>query len=131
MPALCSEPDTLKVIHDLGFTTKVHPAEDGCIDPYKGLPSLASALGDTDTGLVMNDDDENEEEAHEGDGIRNGTSAMRAYQQLRFAECVQWKDAAKKPFDNKAVEKNLLLYCKLDTAAMVAVWWWLWSQGNK
>jgi hypothetical protein len=50
---------------------------------------------------------------------------------LRFAECVQWKDAAKKPFDNKAVEKNLLLYCKLDTAAMVAVWWWLWRQGNK
>jgi len=88
------------------------------------IASLASALGDT--GLVMN-----EEEAHDGEGIRNGTSAMRAYQQLRFAECVQWKDAAKKPFDNKAVEKNLLLYCKLDTAAMVAVWWWLWNKGNK
>ena len=130
LPALCSEPDTLAVLRGLGFTTKIDPAEDGRIDPYKGLPSLSSALSDTDTGLVMNDDDENEEESHVGEGIRTGTDAMRAYQQLRFPECVEWKDANKKPIDNKVVEKNLLLYCKLDTAAMVAVWWWLWSKAG-
>ena len=126
LPALCSEPDTLAVIQALGFKSKIPPDEDGCIDPYKGLPSFASARGDT--GIDAND--EIAQEAHEGEGIRNGTDAMLAYQQLRFPECVEWKDANKKPIDNNVLEKNLLLYCKLDTAALVAVWWWLWDKAN-
>ena len=102
--------------------------ETGCRDPYKSLHPIADFLGDSDTGLVTDDDDDDEEA---GEGIRNGTSAMRAYQQLRFSECVQWKDANKKPIDNVAVEKALLKYCELDTAAMVVVWWWLWTKANR
>lgn len=129
LPALCSSDDALKVIADLKFDMSGLDADEtGCRDPYKSLHPIADFLGDSDTGLVTDDDDDDEEA---GEGIRNGTSAMRAYQQLRFSECVQWKDANKKPIDNVAVEKALLKYCELDTAAMVVVWWWLWTKANR
>ena len=130
LPALCSEAGAMDVVRALGFTSNVQPNEDGCVDPYKGLDALAEVLGDSATGLVREGED-GDDDASEGDGIRTGTAAMRAYQQLRFAECVQWKDASKQPIDNGAVEQALLRYCKLDTAAMVVVWWWLWNQGRQ
>lgn len=58
-------------------------------------------------------DEEDEEVA---DAVREGTGAMRTYQEMLYGlrkTDVQFREA----------KKNLLLnYCKLDTAAMVMIW---------
>lgn len=125
LPAICSETETMQDVSCLGFRSGPEDREaDGCVDPYKGLPSLQAVLGEVAPALAaaIHDEDDSDDE---GEGIRNGTSAMRAYQQLRFKECVQWSDATKRPMDDFAVRKALLRYCELDTAAMVVVWSWL------
>lgn len=66
-------------------------------DPYKALPSLP-----------FNDDDE------EDNAVREGTGAIRTYQDLIFAGA----DGA----TQDARRQLLLQYCRLDTAAMVIIW---------
>jgi len=68
------------------------------LDPYKSLPSLP--FGD--------DDDED-------NAVREGTGAIRVYQDLIFDEGAT--------AEVRAARRQLLLqYCGLDTAAMVMIW---------
>ena len=68
------------------------------LDPYKALPALPFG------------DDEEEDEA-----VREGTGAIRVYQDLLFADSPSAEDTARR-------RKLLLQYCGLDTAAMVMIW---------
>lgn len=70
-------------------------------DPYKALPPLP-----------VGDDEE---------VVREGTGAIRAYQDMMFGLARQ-DDKVR-----RAYRQLLLQYCKLDTAAMVAIWWH-WTQ---
>ncbi|MEI7928840.1 MAG: hypothetical protein WCH40_09840, partial [Verrucomicrobiales bacterium] len=56
------------------------------------------------------------------EGVRCGTDAIRVFQQLHYGDSNTWGDV-----DDAALRKALKDYCKLDTAAMVAVWVWLTS----
>ena len=66
------------------------------IDPYKRLPAMVI------DGVDIT--------------VQEGTAAMRAYANMIFG------DAAKDPAQKESWKKLLLLYCKLDTLAMVAIW---------
>lgn len=68
------------------------------LDPYKVLPALP-----------LGDDDDNE------DAVRDGTGAIRVYQDMIFAET----PSAKRHADR---QKLLRQYCELDTTAMVMIW---------
>ena len=70
------------------------------LDPYQTLPPLP--LGD-------------EDDEYEQDVVKEGTGAIRIYQELIF-----WEGAKEKYRENH--EKLLRQYCKLDTAAMVMIW---------
>lgn len=67
-------------------------------DPYKVLPAFP-----------LGEDGEGE------DAVREGTGAIRVYQDLLFS-------ADQSPEVRAAREKLLLQYCELDTAAMVMIW---------
>jgi hypothetical protein len=57
-----------------------------------------------------------EEEADGADAVREGTGAIRAYQELLYGV------SATHPDKKEAWRQSLLQYCKLDTAAMVIIW---------
>ena len=67
-------------------------------DPYAALEPLP--FGDND---------------NEEDAVREGTGAIRVYQDLIFSEQASAKDQANR-------RKLLLQYCELDTNAMVMIW---------
>lgn len=73
-------------------------AEGKPLDPYKAL-----------SPLPFGDDEDNE------DVVREGTGAIRVYQDLIF--CVD-----STPQESANRQKLLLQYCGLDTAAMVIIW---------
>jgi len=76
--------------------------EDGhLLEPYKTLASLP--FGDN-------------ESADEIEAVREGTGAIRTYQEMMFGA------RRSEPLFREAMKKLLLNYCKLDTAAMVMVW---------
>ena len=77
----------------VGFSTEGKP-----LDPYKALPPLP-----------FGDDEDND------DVVREGTGAIRVYQDLIF--CV-----GSTPQESANRQKLLLQYCGLDTAAMVIIW---------
>jgi hypothetical protein len=67
-------------------------------DPYESLPALPFG-----------------EEDEEEDAVREGTGAVRVYQDLIFSDSASAQD--------KQNRRQLLLqYCQLDTAAMVMIW---------
>lgn len=66
------------------------------LNPYDVLPALP--IGDAE------------------EAVREGTGAMRAYQEMMFGLSSQ------APEKKEALRKLLLQYCKLDTAAMVMIW---------
>jgi hypothetical protein len=68
------------------------------LDPYKTLPALPFG-------------DDGEEE----DVVREGTGAIRVYQDLIFSEGAT-------PAETEARSRLLRQYCQLDTAAMVMIW---------
>ncbi len=70
----------------------------GAGDPYKALPELP--FGDDEA---------------EDDAVREGTGAIRVYQDLIFT-------ANPLAADQQNRRKLLLQYCRLDTAAMVMIW---------
>lgn len=80
---------------------KYQKAESGDFvkDPYQALPALP--LGGDDAGLE--------------DVVREGTGAIRVYQELMFLKDID------DPFRENR-ETLLKQYCELDTAAMVMIW---------
>ena len=82
-------------------------------DPYCLLPALPGSPSRS----VVDDD-----AADVTEGVRCGTDAIRVFQQLHYGDSSTWGDV-----DDAALRKALKDYCKLDTAAMVAVWVWLTS----
>ena len=91
-------------------------------DPYLLLSPLPGS------GLDGNEhmDDSGEENGADpfaggsNDGIRCGTDAIRAFQQLRFGSASVWSDV-----ETEALRTALKQYCRLDTAAMVVIWVWI------
>ena len=97
----------------------VLPAER---DPYRLLSPL---LGSPEQVGIANgecddDGDLGSATADSNDGVRCGTDAIRAFQQLRYGSDSIWGG-----IDTASLRASLKEYCKLDTAAMVAVWLWL------
>ena len=116
LPAICSEATGRRVIKDLmGAECFVANAPLGELwDPYGSLPMLN--LPEIE-GIVARIQGESEEtEDFEDAAVACGTDAIRAYQALRFGG---------PNIDSEKLRRQLLDYCKLDTAAMVAAWAWL------
>lgn len=78
-------------------------AQGAIMNPYDTLPGLPFA-------------DEELAEAGEPQAIREGTAAMRAYQELLYGP------SSRVPERKAAWGAALRQYCKLDTAAMVMIW---------
>ncbi|MDF2378440.1 MAG: DUF2779 domain-containing protein, partial [Verrucomicrobiales bacterium] len=79
------------------FSEYVGRDDDGnLLNPYDVLPALP--IGDA------------------AEAIREGTGAMRAYQEMMFGLSSQ------NPESRESLRQLLLQYCKLDTAAMVMIW---------
>lgn len=81
-------------------------------------PDFAEYVGHDSTGKLQNPYDTlpplpigAEEEV-----VREGTGAMRVYQELMFGV------SASDPETRKVYRKLLFQYCRLDTCAMVAIW---------
>lgn len=74
------------------------------MDPYKLLPPLFTDLPQTENDAVMVQDT-----------LSDGAAAMTAYARLQFEEMPLAQD--------KAIREALLRYCKLDTLAMVMIFW--------
>lgn len=88
---------------DPAFAKYYRQGEDGLpCSPYETLPNLP--FGDE------------EEEQDEAEAVREGTGAVRAYQELLYGL------SASNPERKEAWRKALLQYCELDTAAMVIIW---------
>ena len=90
--------NTPELWKDPDFQDYVDPSSDQQADPYKQLPDLP-----LDGGLSL-------------DAIREGTGAIRAYEDIIFG-----RGATDKDYRGQVVEA-LLQYCKLDTLAMVMIW---------
>lgn len=97
----CSEYHT----HEMFSQYFMKNEQGGILSPYDALPALEIA------GSVVN--------------IREGTGAVRGYQEMVFG-------LASQEADQKAQYRDLMLeYCKLDTAAMVIIWrYWLSLQNE-
>ena len=91
-------------------------------DPYRLLPPLPGSPVQTgiDNGGGDDESDPDSATVDSHEGVRCGTDAIRAFQQLRYGSDSTWGGV-----DTAALRESLLEYCKLDTAAMVAVWVWL------
>lgn len=98
LPAVWGQSQTLR--QHAWFSEYRGSNESGtCLDPYKTLEPLP-----------LGDEDEKDE-----DVVREGTGAIRVYQDLIF-----WVGVDAEYRQNR--EKLLKQYCKLDTAAMVMIW---------
>ena len=73
------------------------------IDPYKQLPKMFSDATDHDVELLS-----------EGDELNNGGLALTAYAKMQFTEMSEYERAQ--------LSNALLMYCELDTWAMVAIY---------
>jgi len=86
---------------DPDFAGYYAPGPDGKpANPYDTLPPLPFG----------------EEEGDEAEAVREGTGAIRAYQELLYGV------SAAHPDKKEAWRQSLLQYCKLDTAAMVIIY---------
>jgi hypothetical protein len=93
-PALWTDPDFAQY-HRL-------ETDGGLLNPYDTLPPLP--FGD------------NPGEGEETEAVKEGTGAIRAYQELLYGP------SSRHPERKEAWRQALLQYCKLDTAAMVMIW---------
>lgn len=80
------------------FSQYLHEKDGVPLDPYKALQPLPFGNDDVDDDVV-----------------REGTGAIRVYQDLIFASGASLDDIAKR-------KQLLLQYCALDTAAMIMIW---------
>lgn len=98
LPAVWGESATIRA-HP--WFRHYHQERDGeLLDPYETLPPLP--FGDDEEGEI--------------DAVREGTAAMRTYQEMMYG--MRKNDES---FRN-AQRQSLLNYCELDTAAMVMIW---------
>lgn len=117
LPAICADEDIRSMVQELVKEAK----DDGSVpkgapwDPYKSLPPVGEVLGGDSREGVMGRD--------EAETLSSGTDAMTAFVALRYGADGTGKTWSEK--EKEDVEKSLLTYCKLDTAAMVAVWRWI------
>ncbi|WP_339704760.1 DUF2779 domain-containing protein [uncultured Kriegella sp.] len=77
---------------------------DKVISPYKSLPQLFDDWSEDELDSLMSD----------LEGIDNGGSALIAYSKLQFQEM---NDA-----ERQEIRKALLMYCEIDTLAMVMIY---------
>jgi hypothetical protein len=119
LPAICREQGIRDLVWSLMGTDLGGSAAAGTQDPYKLLPPMPGSIDGTGDADGVEDEDGPAADG-DGDGIRCGTDAMRAFQQLRFESVVKWSAV-----DRQALIASMERYCKLDTAAMVAVWTWM------
>ncbi|GHF02668.1 DUF2779 domain-containing protein [Thalassotalea profundi] len=77
-------------------------AEGKVNDPYKSLPRMFSDASMHDIELLS-----------ESDELNNGGLALTAYARLQFTEMSD--------YERKELERGLLMYCELDTLAMVMI----------
>jgi hypothetical protein len=115
LPAICSSELAWSVILRLMKAEFNAAAIGDCRDPYKLLPPIVG-IPNLNDGEEADDDADQEQDG----GIRCGTAAMRAFQQIRFASATKWGQV-----NQREMISALERYCKLDTAAMVAVWAWM------
>lgn len=71
-------------------------------DPYKSLPKLFSNASEHDVELLSESDD-----------LNSGGLALTAYARLQFTEMSD--------YEREELERGLLMYCELDTLAMVII----------
>ncbi|MFO0963741.1 MAG: DUF2779 domain-containing protein [Phycisphaerales bacterium] len=120
LPAICAEAPALEAIRVLmkGTGLSVPQTPTGTrFDPYQGLPCIGAMLDGTEGGALI--DEAGDTDASES-SIATGTDAIRAFHQLRFGF-----GGFSGAINNGALRRALRLYCRLDTAAMVAAWAWM------
>jgi hypothetical protein len=124
LPAACREDHVwLGLCELMQWRQHAHvPAKER--DPYRLLPPLPVCAGGRSAirDATNADDGYSPDEAEPGAGVRCGTDAIRAFQQLRYGGDSAWGDV-----DKETLRGALTQYCKLDTAAMVAAWRWMTS----
>lgn len=98
LPAVWNQSESLRN-HPWFKDYQKSDTDGSVIDPYKTLPRLP-----------LGGDEEDDE-----DVVREGTGAIRIYQELVF-----WDGVDVQYRQNR--ETLLKQYCKLDTAAMVMIW---------
>lgn len=96
-------------LHEVNFFKKysIRDAENHVLDPYDTLYNLANdKLKEVAEDLDIQSED-----------VKGGTAAMRAFHRIRFDDSIS--------LDYKEELKyRLLEYCKLDTMAMVIIWFY-------
>ena len=105
LPAVWKNPAIQKLYPKYALDEKGQPVRN----PYDALPALT--LQDAASGQPRN-----LSQLEALDVVKNGTGAMRAYEHLRYGL------AAGDQAERKAIRRQLMRYCELDTAAMVMIW---------
>jgi hypothetical protein len=104
LPVVWKNPAIQKLFPKYAVDEKGQPVKS----PYDALPALTlqdSAQGSLDLSKL-----------DDLDVVKNGTGAMRAYEHIRYGLAAGDQTA------RKAMRRQLMRYCELDTAAMVMVW---------
>ncbi len=112
LPAICREEGPKSVISRLMDWDDETWSSRGSVNPYDLLPPLGIK--------TVSDEDDSGGEAAGEDGVRSGTDAIRAFQHIRFPHRIRVEEVKR-----EELIFALRRYCKLDTAAMVAVWAWM------
>lgn len=78
--------------------------QDGKVsDPYKMLPKMFQDVSDKNMEILSDDDE-----------LRDGGAALTAYARMQFEEMSD--------YEREQIQKALLMYCELDTLAMVMIY---------
>jgi hypothetical protein len=108
LPVVWKNPAIQKLFPKYAVDEKGQPVKN----PYDALPAL-TLQESKDHALDLSKLDDL-------DIVKNGTGAMRAYEHIRYGL------AAGDQAARKAMRRQLMRYCELDTAAMVMVWkYWM------
>jgi hypothetical protein len=102
-------------LHEIPYLQKysIKDLEDQVLDPYDTLFNLANAK--------MRELDEEKE--IQSQDVKGGTGAMRAFYRIRFDNSISKEH-------KEELKHRLLEYCKLDTMAMVIIWFY-WKHTSK
>jgi hypothetical protein len=98
-------------VKSLNFDEHIWIQENKDNDPYKTLPPVFEEYDEDQLDSLVDD----------LDNIAHGGAAMIAYQKLQFSSV---------PEDQREqIRQALLIYCELDTMAMVMIWEY-WSKNQ-